>query len=130
MKKRKPETRLKCVDIPTLMAVLSYDADAGSLTWRTPGTVTPDMDQRIIDYAMPRAGKNVATMNMGDGHRGIMICRTVFVAARIIWAISYGYWPLRVNFNGKKADLRLQNMTADRLAPPRRLRNINPVTRK
>lgn len=105
------------IPIETLGRLLSCDADAGKLFWRTR---TPDMfahtPGRTADHACANwnarfAGREAFTINAANGYLcGTLLWKRHF-AHRIIWAMTHGDWPETVDhINGNRADNRISNL--------------------
>lgn len=87
------------VSIERLRHVFSYNPSTGILTWRI-----NTGKKRMI-------GKSAGSDN-GTGHLRLRIDRCDLYVHRIVWAMTYGYWPTRGidHINGNPCDNRIENL--------------------
>lgn len=105
-----------------LAARLQYDADTGLLYWlpRTPDMFASNTkwtaEQVCAGWNSKHAGKEAFTAISPLGYRTGCIGGRVYMAARIIWKLVYGYDPIEIDhINRIKTDNRLVNLReADR----------------
>lgn len=88
--------------IKRLHEVLLCDPDKGILIWKPrPGIARND-----------RAGKIAGSKRKKDGYISLSIDRKPLLAHRIIWAMYYGYWPIKYldHINRNRSDNRISNL--------------------
>jgi hypothetical protein len=94
------------LDIDELRKRLSYDAEAGVLTWRPRETLT----RQNRSWNTRFAGKSAGSFNRG--YRRIYINGQDLMAHRVAWAIVNGYWPSDDldHIDGDPSNNRLSNL--------------------
>ena len=95
-----------------LRQLLRYEPDTGKLYWRER---TPDVfeDGRCKSFNSQFANKEAFTFTGRDGYKhGNVLNQRPYLAHRVIWAITYGEWPLNHidHINGIRDDNRIENL--------------------
>lgn len=107
----------KCIDVPTLSRLLSYDPETGNLRWlpRTPDLFRGkdySRERVCAAYNSKHAGKIALNTPNDDGYLTGRIWGKHYHAHRVAFAIHHGSWPKNEvdHINGDHADNRAENL--------------------
>lgn len=105
------------IDVETLRALIAYDADTGSLTWkRRAESLFIDTGRGSAAAAKAWnnkwAGKPALNSLRSDGYFEGRVFRELVLAHRAIWALHYGEWPeFQIDhINHLRGDNRIANL--------------------
>lgn len=100
------------LSIDELKRYVTYDPETGIITWKTRSTSEYPADRTpfIKSWNTRYAGKE-AFSYVVDGMKRGRINNRQYLAARVAYALMYGYWPEVVEHrNGDKLDNRIENL--------------------
>ena len=100
------------MDIALLQALLSYNSETGSLTWKhRVATLFPSV-RAANAWNARYAGQPAFTTDGPTGYKTGHIFRKTYMAHRVAWAVSNGVWPDHEidHISGVRWDNRLVNL--------------------